>query len=99
MSLVPKHLIMKGAPILSIRAWLFWMVFVFTLPMYAFFLHHLVGEEEATARGAAYAEVEKLAHSTAAALQLTLKEHESILHLIAMEYRGNPPPAYWKKFR
>jgi len=77
-------------PRLSIRAWLILLVLAFVLPLGTLFIQHLIVDEEA-ARVAAYANVQELARSTAAGLELTLRDHEAALSLIASEFRDNPP--------
>lgn len=78
-------------PRLSIRTWLILLVLAFVLPLGTLLIQHLIVEEDELARAAAYANVQELARSTAARLELTLRDHEAMLSLIATEFRGNPP--------
>ncbi|MBE0624641.1 MAG: PAS domain S-box protein [Burkholderiales bacterium] len=75
---------------LSIRSQLLVLVLFVVLASVAFTAWH-IADDARQAREAAYARVSLVADEIAKQLELTLRDHEVMLGLVAAEFRGNPP--------
>ena len=74
----------------SIRAWLLVLTAAIVLPAAGGFAWYAAHEAQQACE-AAYAKVKILADGVAASLDLTLRDHEALLSLVAAEFHGNPP--------
>ena len=75
---------------ISIRVQLLLLVLAVALPAAALLAWHLA-DDARHARESAYARVALIAAEVAADLELTLRDQEEQLSLVAAEFRGNPP--------
>jgi PAS domain S-box-containing protein len=76
---------------LSIRTWLFILVFACWIPLGVFVFGQFLANDQNAARVAAIAQMRELARTTSAAIELTLRDNEAMMRLLAEEFKGNPP--------
>lgn len=75
----------------SIRTWLLILVLVGWIPLGAVLVNHFLVTEADAARASAISLAREVTHATASSLEMTLRDHESMMRLISMEFRGAPP--------
>ena len=76
---------------LSIRTWLFILVLACWIPLGVFVFSQFLANDQNAARVAAVAQMRELARTTSMAIDLTLRDNEAMMRLLAEEFKGNPP--------